>query len=193
MDQSFRKLIFAMRDAVRAEAATVSDFDYGGMVFLFRPWCVAADLLLDHLGAKHLVVEYPIQEGGSFNHPASWHGTGYEVDCRSCAHLKIGGCMYAVDNKHGRRSFDCPSQAVTHGGENDRGCICLSAYTPQILNDRDKFLDAFISVGGADGKEDERCAFAAVKPFAAWAQNGVSLDGVNTPLEVLFPKGRWQD
>ncbi len=184
--RNFSVLRNNLRDAIRAEIATIDDFKEGAIMLSFVVKSDIANEFLDYpCGYKSEDnVDVDFVYSARPNSPKTRHNgfrgmTDGEVACRGYAALKIEGCCYAVRNGFGRRSCDMPDEAITWGRENDRGAVCfdINLENPGYFMDGNGddhehdplILRIYIAVSGASGAEDERCAMAAAPVLEAWA------------------------
>ena len=164
---AFAQLITQMEKAVRDEAALTPSFLYGSMRFLFVPKSEQARIFLGGFDEEIMGIDVvaPIRKGGSMILPPNYWGKGDDgCECCGYAGLKIEGCSYAINNALGRRSSDCPDEAVIPGRIKRRGAVVfdiknsLGTYDDVLEYD---WLRVYSAVDGGNGDEmNERCALA---------------------------------
>ena len=178
MGNTFFDLRDGIRDAIRAEVATIPDFDCGAIVLSFVVKSELANRLLGNPCDKDeentdVDFAYSAKPNRPKTRPNGFRGmTDGEVACRGYAALKIEGCCYAVRNGLGRRSSDMPDDAVTWGRANDRGAVCFDIegkLCPLRCANEFLLMRIYVAVSGVDSMEDERCALAAAPVIKKWA------------------------
>lgn len=177
-----RRLVGDLRDAIRAEAAKITDFEEGAMVLSFVVKSEDANEFLGGFSDPEdsnvdIDFTYGIRRRSPKTRKNGFRGrTDGEVACRGYAILKIEGCAYAVRNNLGRRSCDMPDEAVAWGRENDRGAVCFDIMYDDADGEDNLFLRLYVAVSGASGEEDERCAMAAHRVLSIFADTESSVD-----------------
>lgn len=181
-------------DAIQEEIAKIPEFDNGAIRLLFVPKCNEAANKIGGFGLHcELGLSFPVKKGSSHTRPAGWRGDSSEseCDCNGYAALKIGGCAYAIKNGFGYRSRDMPTSAVTWGRENDPGCVAydicyISRFGVADSSKPSIYVRIYISVSGATGEEDERCALAAGVIIRQWCDTEIGDDGFGHKENILL-------
>lgn len=179
MGKTFADLRNGIRNAIRVEVATIPDFEEGAIMLCFVVKSKSANIVLGcpcddgELNAD-VIYAYSARPNSPKTRKNGFRGmTDGEVACLGYAALKNEGCCYAVRNNLGHRSSDMPDEAVTWGRVNDRGTVCFDVIyngpTPIGYPNKYLFLRIYITVSGASGEEDERCALAAAPVIKEWA------------------------
>jgi hypothetical protein len=182
---TFQDLVRDIVEAVQTEIAKISDFDNGAIRLLFVPKCDKAVGFFGGFG-RHCEIDlgFPVREGASHTRAAKWRGKEdrKECDCYGYAALKIEGCAYALRNNLGRRSCDMPEEAETWGRASDQGCVVYDIFITDRFGIGDNsspehYFRLYVSVSGAMGDEDERCALAASSILQTWCDTELDYDG----------------
>ena len=178
MNKVFVELRNSMRDAIRAEAAKILDFDCGAIILSFIGKCELANEFLDDPckggDGRDNDFAYKVRPDRPMTRPNGFRGVfDGERACRGCATLKLESCSYAVGEKLGRRSCDTPDSSIALGRLNERGAVCFDVN----MEDGTPFFRSYISVDGASSEENERCALAAASVLRKWVAEKCHITG----------------
>ncbi|MFV0484772.1 MAG: hypothetical protein ACK5MU_00870 [Candidatus Saccharimonadales bacterium] len=203
----FKKIMHQIVERVQVEAAKIPDFDAGTIRLTFNPLCEEAGKWLgdwDFGGSKcEPEFVFPIHDGGSHTRKAGWRGENCGiVNTYGYSALKVAAASYARAHEQGNCSEDAKLEPwpddwcdEEHGYAPSTGCVCYEidhavwhTATPDGY-DLKPFMRIHVSVSGATGEEDKRCAMAAFPAINGWCRSETRQLFRTYSRQVLYLKG----
>jgi len=173
---TFEELIDAMVEAI-TERGCVQDGDGkpGIMHFVFEPLSESAR---EYLGVCEHSLESSqvilmITNKGNVPPKGDWRWACVP-NYKSSAFSKISACRFAVEQKIGCRSDDCPQEAIGASRINTPGCVAfdikMSLGTHDAVAELD-WLRVYVSVSSGHIPNDEYCAMGAEQILREFARS----------------------